>query len=194
MQYTITPYTAGIEKVIFDQIDAARESVYIAVAWFTNSRIKDKLIEVKPQRPALRIEILVYDNQVMLFNERIKFKIDLGNQEFTYPIKKINFRNGQLSETKIIFYFYRDQPYLYDFITDDLNENNKLVLEQFIVKLRKIVTGKDLETLIISRPEIIIEDYIWISNFLPFITDKFVESFFADLPILEPTNLFHWPQ
>jgi hypothetical protein len=67
----ITPYKKDIESRIIDNIRIAQASIYIAVAWFTNKRILDVLIEQITSHPQLSFQIVVDDNktnQIYFFN------------------------------------------------------------------------------------------------------------------------------
>lgn len=57
-------YTYGIKKILLDNIDSAKKSIFIAMAWFTDNEIKDCLIEKKKQIPRLIIEIVVDPNEI----------------------------------------------------------------------------------------------------------------------------------
>ncbi|ATP55542.1 hypothetical protein CPT03_03225 [Pedobacter ginsengisoli] len=57
-------YFENIESLIIERIRSAQSSIYIAVAWFTSSPIKDALLQVKNKRPEITIEVVVDDNDV----------------------------------------------------------------------------------------------------------------------------------
>lgn len=57
-------YFKGIEKKIIEMIRRSNYSIKIAMAWFTNSDIKDCLIEVKKSNPNIEIIIVVDDNEI----------------------------------------------------------------------------------------------------------------------------------
>jgi len=58
MAYQSKIYTSSIKKILLDNIDNASKSILIAMAWFTDSEIKDRLIEKKKQIPEMVIESL----------------------------------------------------------------------------------------------------------------------------------------
>src|SRR5215831_11818503 len=60
----ITPYFKDIENRVLDQIQSARSSINIAVAWFTNIRIMEALIRQMQSHPSLSVEIVVDDNKI----------------------------------------------------------------------------------------------------------------------------------
>jgi len=73
-------YFKGIEKKIIDEIDEGKSSIKIAMAWFTNNTIKDSLIRVKENKPKIKIQIVVDDNDInkkYFLNYRAKFE-DVG--------------------------------------------------------------------------------------------------------------------
>jgi len=63
MENMATPLTKNIESRIIDQIHSAKQSIHIAVAWFTNTRIMNALIDRILVHPGLSIQIVVDDNK-----------------------------------------------------------------------------------------------------------------------------------
>lgn len=61
---TILTFTTDIEQRIIERIRDARNSVYIAMAWFTSKPIKAALINLKVRNPAVEIGIVVDNNEV----------------------------------------------------------------------------------------------------------------------------------
>lgn len=57
-------YFKGIEKKIIENIRSSNHSIKIAMAWFTNSDIKESLIRVKRVNPHIEIIIVVDDNEI----------------------------------------------------------------------------------------------------------------------------------
>lgn len=57
-------YFKGIEKKIIEMISRSNFSIKIAMAWFTNSDIKECLIRVKKSNPNIEIIIVVDDNEI----------------------------------------------------------------------------------------------------------------------------------
>lgn len=57
-------YFENIEPLIINRILSAEVSIYIAVAWFTSTPIKDALLRAKDKRQEIIIEVIVDDNEV----------------------------------------------------------------------------------------------------------------------------------
>lgn len=57
-----TTHFNNIEKQVLDALDKAKVSIRVAMAWFTNEKIKDKLIEKKNE--GVDIDIIVYNDNV----------------------------------------------------------------------------------------------------------------------------------
>jgi hypothetical protein len=58
------PYFKGIEKKLIELISMSNNSIKIAMAWFTNSEIKECLIKVKESNTNIEILIVVDDNEI----------------------------------------------------------------------------------------------------------------------------------
>lgn len=69
----------NLEKQVIDAIDQSKVSICIAMAWFTNERIKDKLLE--KQKTGVDVDIVIYDDGV-----NKKHGVDLS--EFSYTAVK----------------------------------------------------------------------------------------------------------
>jgi phosphatidylserine/phosphatidylglycerophosphate/cardiolipin synthase-like enzyme len=48
------------EKTIIEALDKAKVSINVAMAWFTNDKIKDKLIEMK--NAGVDVDLIIYDD------------------------------------------------------------------------------------------------------------------------------------
>ena len=70
-------FTQDIEKVILENFDKAKKSIIIVVAWFTNKKIIEKLIELKKYKN-LDIQILVDGNEV---NQKYFYQLYLSDLE-----------------------------------------------------------------------------------------------------------------
>lgn len=57
-------FTHNIEQVILEYFEHSKKSIIIVVAWFTNRKIVEKLIQIKEQNKYLSIEILVDENEI----------------------------------------------------------------------------------------------------------------------------------
>ncbi len=55
MQIHNEAYFAGIEKRIFEALDKAGATIDVCVAWFTNERLRDKLLEKQKEGIAVRV-------------------------------------------------------------------------------------------------------------------------------------------
>lgn len=55
-------YFAGIEKQILETLDKALSSVIVCVAWFTNPKLKDKLLE--KQAEGIDVKVIIYKDGV----------------------------------------------------------------------------------------------------------------------------------
>ena len=64
-------YFEGIEKQVINDIDKARVSIHVAMAWFTNQRIADKLIEKYEE--GLDVKVVSFDDHT-----NAKFGVFLG--------------------------------------------------------------------------------------------------------------------
>jgi phosphatidylserine/phosphatidylglycerophosphate/cardiolipin synthase-like enzyme len=51
MKQTSTPIHTNIEKFVLKEIDGARKSIYISMAWFTAKKIQQALLEKKVRQP-----------------------------------------------------------------------------------------------------------------------------------------------
>jgi hypothetical protein len=71
-------FTDNIEKVILENFESAEKSILIAVAWFTNSRIISKLIDLKKFKN-IDIQILTDDNDINRKYFFQLFRADLEN-------------------------------------------------------------------------------------------------------------------
>lgn len=65
-------YFNNIEEQIIKYLDEARVSIHVAIAWFTNQRIADKLIEKKKE--GLDVKVVYYAD-----NTNCKFGVNLDN-------------------------------------------------------------------------------------------------------------------
>jgi phosphatidylserine/phosphatidylglycerophosphate/cardiolipin synthase-like enzyme len=63
-------YFEGIQNKILKELDAAQVSITLAMAWFTNTRLLEKLRE--KQKEGLHIEIVIYDD-----GTNAKYGVDL---------------------------------------------------------------------------------------------------------------------
>lgn len=151
-------FTDNIEKVILENFESAEKSILIAVAWFTNSRIISKLIDLKKFKN-IDIQILTDDNDInkkyffQLFRADLenagidvreqyfkkfnhnKFavidnkKIITGSYNYTYKANR-NAENIVIETDKRIANFYTR---VFNFFTDKnyIDPNVEILLENF---------------------------------------------------------------
>lgn len=98
-------YTQNIEQVILDCLEKSTKSIVIVVAWFTNKRIVEKLIQLKKLNESLSIKILVDNNEV---NEKYFFNlysdklITVGIEIKKQKIAKFNHNKFSIIDEEII--------------------------------------------------------------------------------------------
>lgn len=66
-----------LQKQVIDAIDKAKVSINIAMAWFTNEQIKDKLVEKK--EAGVDVDIIIYDDEI-----NNKHGVDLSSLPHTF--------------------------------------------------------------------------------------------------------------
>lgn len=72
----VKTYQENLEKLIIDNIDKARSSIYIVMAWFSSTPIKEALIKAKTKHSSLTIAIVVDENDInkkYFYNSAEKF-------------------------------------------------------------------------------------------------------------------------
>ena len=62
MQPRNDAYFAGIEKQILEVLDKALTTIIVCVAWFTNTKLRDKLIE--KQKDGIDVRVIIYKDGV----------------------------------------------------------------------------------------------------------------------------------
>jgi hypothetical protein len=150
------PYFSGIEKKLIDNINSAKTSIKIAMAWFTSEKIIDSLINQKRSNPKINIEIVVDENEInknyflkykQVFNEvkiLIKRKVDKRflhdkfmvidgkitiTGSYNYSKKgQSNLENIVVIKSKLVCSYYSR---IFNFITttDYIDENVQLLLD-----------------------------------------------------------------
>lgn len=98
-------YTQNIEQVILDYFDKSKESIVIVVAWFTNRRIVERLIQLKRRNESLSIKILVDDNDVnqkYFFNLYSYRLLEAGIELKKQNITKFNHNKFSIIDEEII--------------------------------------------------------------------------------------------
>lgn len=149
-------YFGNIESLIIDRILTAQASIYIAVAWFTSTQIKEALLRAKNKRKEIIIEVVVDDNEInknYFLNTQSEFlnagilihrnwKCDFLHRKFmvidghttltgSYNYtRKAKFNAENLNET-VDFTFARVHIRVFKRMTDEsyFDENMQLLLE-----------------------------------------------------------------
>ena len=73
----INEYFTDIEERIIEQLQGAKKSVLVAVAWFTSSKVKACLLSVKRKDPSIEIKVVVDPNPtnvLYFFNSAEEFR------------------------------------------------------------------------------------------------------------------------
>ena len=98
-------YTQNIEQVVLDNFEKSKKSIVIVVAWFTNNRIVEKLIQLKRRNESLSIQILVDENDINqkyffnIFTERL---IEAGIEIKRQKVTKFNHNKFSIIDEEII--------------------------------------------------------------------------------------------
>ena len=102
-------FTENIEKVIIDNFQNADKSIVIVVAWFTNPKIIDALVNIKRSK-SISIDILVDDNHInhkYFFQKFSKYLDDEGINVKKQNIKAfIHHKYSVIDNCKIIIGSY----------------------------------------------------------------------------------------
>jgi hypothetical protein len=99
------PYTKNIEQVILDYFEKSKKSIVIVVAWFTNKKIVERLIQLKRRNESLSIKILVDENEVnqkYFFNLYYERLIEAGIEIKRQKIAKFNHNKFSIIDEEII--------------------------------------------------------------------------------------------
>lgn len=82
-------YFNGIADRIINDLDGARVSIHVCIAWFTNQRIADKLIE--KYKEGIDVKVIFYDDHT---NSKFGVKID------KIPYKAVRGTKGGIMHNK----------------------------------------------------------------------------------------------
>jgi hypothetical protein len=113
-------YIRNIEQRIIEQIEQARHSIHIIVAWFTSGRIRAALIERAQQKPTIKIQIVVDDNEV----NRLHFFSKAHEMEAVGIVIKPKITQQFLHQKSMIIDCERVMSGSYNF-TDKANTNRE---------------------------------------------------------------------
>ena len=106
-------------------------------------------------------------------------------QEFNLPITKGLILNYQLSEINNFNYqtlqeianFDREKID-YESFADDVESNEIALTNYYTRKFKTIYTSEELRDILQKNIDIVIEDYIWINNFAPFLNETTIENIY----------------
>lgn len=110
------------------------------------------------------------------------------SQEFVLPITKDLIKNYQANELKN--YNFQIVQEIANFDLDKIDfedladsfEKTEIALTHYYTrKFKTIFTLEELNLIFKKKFDIIIEDYIWVNNFAPFLTDSIVEEYFTNI-------------
>lgn len=144
----------------------------------------------------------------LIFNPKFKLHKELNNrinkkksegypdfdfyldQEFDLPITKGLILNYQLSEINNFNYqtlreianFDREEID-YESFANDVESNEIALTNYYTRKFKTIYTSQELREILKKNIDIIIEDYIWINNFAPFLNETTIENIYNAQPI-----------
>lgn len=99
------PYTKNIEQVILDNFEKSKKSIVIVVAWFTNKKIVERLIQLKRRNESLSIKILVDENEInqqYFFNLYFERLTEVGIEIKRQKIAKFNHNKFSIIDEEII--------------------------------------------------------------------------------------------
>lgn len=171
--------TQNIEQVILDYFEKSKKSIIIVVAWFTNERIVDKLVQLKQRKNRLSIEILIDDNETNhkyffdLYSEKlIKAGICIKKQK----IKKFNHNKFAIIDNRIIItgsYNYTQKANRnHENIIIDVNKR----IANYYTRIFRFFTEEDY---IDENVELLFEDFDFankiISTYYPFSKSLFLK-------------------
>jgi hypothetical protein len=207
--FTDRNYRDSNIKLLYDNPDFANKliSSYYPFSSKLFSKLKDKinLGYCFTHENGLYDEIsyepgLIFNPKFTLHKELIsankKTKLDRGipdfdsnlYQEFDLPISKNLIANFEISEinnfnyqTSLEYANFNQTKIDYDELTDSFNEVEIALTKFYTRKFKAFYTVEELQTITAKNFNIIIEDYIWINNFSPFLNDDIVESIYAKL-------------
>jgi len=165
-------YTQNIEQVILDYFEKSKESIVIVVAWFTNKKIVERLIELKKQKKTLSIKILVDENetnQQYFFNVYSERLLEVGIEIARQKIVKFNHNKFSIIDEEIIM----TGSYNY---TQKANRNHENIIVDENKRIANYYTRVfrffSEEKYIDENIELLFEDFDFankiISNYYPF--------------------------
>lgn len=144
----------------------------------------------------------------LIFNPKFKLHNELNNrinqkksaryldfdynldQEFDLPITKGLILNYQLSEINNFNYQtlqeianFDSEKIDYESFANDVESNEIALTKYYTRKFQTIYTSQELREILQKNIDIVIEDYIWINNFAPFLNETTIENMYKTQPI-----------
>jgi hypothetical protein len=139
----------------------------------------------------------------LIFNPKFKLHKELNNrinkkksegypdfdfyldQEFDLPITKGLILNYQLSEINNFNYQtlreianFDSEKIDYESFANDVERNEIALTNYYTRKFKTIYTSQELREVLQKNIDIVIEDYIWINNFAPFLNEATIENIY----------------
>lgn len=121
-------------------------------------------------------------------NKKSKGYPDLDSnlsQEFDLPITKGLILNYQLSEINNFNYQtlqeianFDSEKIDYESFANDVESNEIALTNYYTRKFKTIYTSQELREILQKNIDIVIEDYIWINNFAPFLNETTIENIY----------------
>lgn len=109
------------------------------------------------------------------------------SQEFQLPITKELISGFQINEINDFNYqvvkeiVYHDSTEIdYDLLADGFESNQKATEHYYTRKFKTIYSTSELREILQKDIDIVIEDYIWINNFAPFLSESIIEQIYKD--------------
>ncbi|PZO22269.1 phospholipase D-like domain-containing protein [Flavobacterium lindanitolerans] len=144
----------------------------------------------------------------LIFNPKFKLHKELNNrinqkksagypdfdynldQEFDLPITKGLILNYRLSEINNFNYQtlqeianFDSEKIDYESFANDVVSNEIALTKYYTRKFQTIYTSQELREILQKNIDIVIEDYIWINNFAPFLNETTIENIYKTQPI-----------
>lgn len=109
------------------------------------------------------------------------------SQEFQLPITKELIRGFQINEINDFNYqvvkeiAYHDNTEIdYDLLANGFESNQKAIEHYYTRKFKTIYSTSELREILQKDIDIVIEDYIWINNFAPFLSESIIEQIYKE--------------
>jgi len=125
------------------------------------------------------------------WNQKFDSSVDLVEsnliQEFPLPIskdtiknyRKSSFQNYQFNSHKDIAIEYQT-PINFNKLVHDFEKTEAALVKFYKQKFEKSFSKSELKYILKGDIDIIVEDYIWINNFAPFLNDEIVENIYCN--------------